>query len=323
MGLMHFGDGLVTAPSGKVSWPVRTSNLYFLKSPVAERETILRRYMSQVEAFRMRPAIEESLRHAKDQAELAAKSSAEAMEKAISANRAKSEFLANMSHELRTPLNAIIGFSDIICEQTLGAIQPQKYVEYAKDIRNSGQHLLDVINDVLDLAKVEFGKATLVEEDSEVSKLVEGCIRIVEGRAFQENIELVTELAAGRPLLYADSRKVKQILLNLLSNAIKFTPAGGRVLLRSERAEDDGIKFIIDDNGIGIAFEDIKKALAPFSQVDTRLNRKFEGTGLGLPLSKGMAELHQGSLDINSRLGAGTTVTVKFPAKRVEWRKET
>ena len=301
---------------------MRTSSLYFLKSPVQERETILGRYLTQVEAFRMRPAIEESLRNAKVQAELAARSSTEAMEKAISANRAKSEFLANMSHELRTPLNAIIGFSEFICEQALGEVQPKKYVEYAQDIRSSGQHLLAVINDILDLAKIEFGKATLVEEDTDISQLFEGCVRIIQGRAIQEHIELVAELAPGRPLLYADSRKVKQVLLNLLSNAIKFTPAGGRVLMKSNRARDDGIELSVQDNGIGIAFDDIKKALAPFSQVDTRLNRKFDGTGLGLPLSKGIAELHEGTLDVNSRLGAGTTVTVKFPAKRVEWRSE-
>jgi signal transduction histidine kinase len=276
--------------------------------------------MTQVEAFRMRPAIESSLRNAKEQAELAAKSAADSMEKAIAANRAKSEFLANMSHELRTPLNAIIGFSEFICEQALGEVQPKKYVEYAQDIRSSGQHLLAVINDILDLAKIEFGKATLVEEDSDVEQLIESCFRIVQGRAIQEQVELVTELAPGRPLLYADSRKVKQVLLNLLSNAIKFTPAGGRILLKSERVTDGGIKFTVEDNGIGIAFDDIKKALAPFSQVDTRLNRKFEGTGLGLPLSKGIAELHDGSLEVSSRLGAGTSVTVKFPAKRVEWR---
>jgi signal transduction histidine kinase len=314
--------GFPAAASNGLGGPLRTSDLYFLKAPVQERTTILRRYLTQVEAFRMRPAIETSLRHAKEQAERAAKSSAEAMEKAVAANRAKSEFLANMSHELRTPLNAIIGFSEIICEQSLGEIKPPKYVEYANDIRNSGQHLLAVINDVLDLAKVEFGKATLVEEHSDVSELLEGCIRIIQSRAIQENVELASEFAAGRPLLYADSRKVKQILLNLLSNAVKFTPAGGRIVLRSERIADGGIKLIVEDNGIGIAFEDIKKALAPFSQVDTRLNRKFEGTGLGLPLSKGMAELHQGSLEVSSRLGAGTTVAVKFPAERVEWRDE-
>ncbi len=314
--------GFPAAFSSGIGGTVRTSDLYFLKAPVQERATILRRYLTQVEAFRLRPAIETSLRHAKEQAERAARSSAEAMEKAIAANRAKSEFLANMSHELRTPLNAIIGFSEIICEQALGQIQPPKYVEYAQDIRNSGQHLLAVINDVLDLAKVEFGKATLVEEHADVAELMEGCIRIVQGRVIQENVELASELVGGRPLLYADSRKVKQILLNLLSNAVKFTPAGGRVVLRSERAADGGIKLIVEDNGIGIAFDDIKKALAPFSQVDTRLSRKFEGTGLGLPLSKGMAELHQGSLDVSSRLGAGTTVAVRFPPERVEWRDE-
>ncbi|MGH7817343.1 MAG: sensor histidine kinase, partial [Candidatus Binatia bacterium] len=211
------------------------SDRYFLRAPNEQRESVLHQYIVQIEAFRARPTFEASLRTAKEQAERAARAATDAMEKAVAANRAKSEFLANMSHELRTPLNAIIGFSDLICHQSLGPDRMEKYLEYARDIRNSGEHLLEVINDILDLAKIEFGKATLQEEDCEIDNLVQACFRIVHERAVEGGLALVYEAPQQRPLLYADTRKVKQILLNLLSNSLKFTPDGGRVALTVER----------------------------------------------------------------------------------------
>ena len=296
------------------------SRRYFLRSQHEQRATVLQQYIMQTNAFRMRPAFEASLRHAKVQAERAAAAAAEAMEKATSASRAKSEFLANMSHELRTPLNAIIGFADVISEQTIGPDRPEKYREYAEDIRNSGQHLLDVINDILDLAKIEYGKSTLIEEDAELEDIVHACFRIIHDKAVENDLDLVAAALSERPILHADIRKIKQILLNLLSNAVKFTPRGGRVAFEAGRTGDDGIALRVEDSGIGIAPADIQKALAPFVQIDSRLSRKYQGTGLGLPLTKALAELHGGDLEITSELGRGTAVTVTLPARRVTWR---
>jgi len=296
------------------------SRRYFLRSQYEQRTTVLHQYIMQTDAFRMRPAFEASLRHAKEQAERAAEAAAEAMEKANASSRAKSEFLANMSHELRTPLNAIIGFADVIRGQTIGLDRPDKYLEYAEDIRNSGQHLLDVINDILDLAKIEYGKSTLVEEEADLEDVVRACFRIVHEKAVENDLELVAASVPERTILHADIRKIKQILLNLLSNATKFTPRGGRIAFAARRTGDDGIALRVEDSGIGIAPADIDKALAPFMQIDSRLSRKYQGTGLGLPLTKALAELHGGSLDIVSELGKGTAVTVTLPARRVTWR---
>ncbi len=245
----------------------------------------------------------EKMRAAKEQAELA--------------NRAKSEFLANMSHELRTPLNAIIGFSEMISRETFGPIGSPKYVEYVKDINVSGTHLLELINHILDLSKIEAGKTELEETEIEVSRAIRACLALVRGKAHAGSVDLDLDIASDLLALYADEVKLKQILINLLSNAIKFTPEGGKVVLRIWSSCDDGYVFQIADTGIGIALEDIPKVLAPFMQVDSGLNRQYEGTGLGLSLSKAIAELHGGSLDIQSEVGVGTTVTVCFPAERI------
>ena len=247
--------------------------------------------------------IAEYLIHARDQAD--------------SANRAKSEFLANMSHELRTPLNAIIGFSEMIKDQTLGPVGSIKYRDYARDINESGQHLLDLINDILDLSKVESGTLELDEEDIEMPEFIRSVQTLVTGRAQKGGVELEFDLSDDLPALRADKCKLKQILVNLLSNAIKFTQAGGKVRLRIWCRSDSGCVFQIIDSGIGIAPENIPKALAPFQQVDSDLNRKYEGTGLGLPLAKSLCEMHGGSLDLQSEIGVGTTVTVRFPAERI------
>ena len=235
---------------------------------------------------------------------------------AESANRSKSRFLAVMSHELRTPLNAIIGFSDLIRSQSLGLLQPAKYREYAEDIHVSGQNLLAVINDILDMAKIEDGKMVLFEEAIDLGEQITGAIRFVAERARQGQVALDREIAPGLPPLFADQRSVRHILLNLLSNAIKFTPDGGRVTVRAKRT-DGGLELVVADTGIGMSAEHLAVALTPFGQVANEYTRRHDGTGLGLPLVKSLAELHGASMKIESALGHGTTVRISFPAERV------
>ena len=241
---------------------------------------------------------------AKDQAEIA--------------NRAKSEFLANMSHELRTPLNTIIGFAQIIADETYGPLDHPQYREYVGDIVDSGNHLLAVINDILDLSKIEAGNAKLNEEEVDVTSIIVSCARLVEQRAREGGLELVTRLPDGPLLtLRADPKMLKQILINLLSNAVKFTPKGGRVEVTAEACPVEGYRLQVADTGIGIAADDMPRALAQFEQVDGQINRKYEGTGLGLPLSKALVELHGGTLELESQVDVGTTVMARFPADRV------
>jgi PAS domain S-box-containing protein len=241
----------------------------------------------------------------------------EARDQAEAANRAKSEFLAAMSHELRTPLNAIIGFSEIMENETLGPMGSVKYCEYAEDIHKSGEHLLDLINDILDLSKVESGAEELHEETIEIPEIVRSVLTLVRQRAEHDRVELKLEVAEDAPALRADKRKLKQVLVNLVTNAIKFTNPGGKVTLKAWCRPESGYVFQVIDTGIGIPAEDSPKALSQFGQVDSDLNRRYEGTGLGLPLTKGLMEMHGGSLDLQSQVGVGTTVTVRFPASRI------
>ena len=240
-----------------------------------------------------------------------------ARDDARAANRAKSEFLAAMSHELRTPLNAVIGFSEIIRDETFGPVGSVQYRNYASDFHESGQHLLALINDILDLSKIESGTDELHEDEIDIAEITRAALKLVRQRAEQGGIKLALELQDRLPALRADQRKLKQILVNLLSNAVKFTDAGGEVTLRTWCRMDSGYVFQVVDTGIGIAPEDIPRALVQYGQVDGDLNRQYEGTGLGLPLTKALVEQHGGTLDFQSEVGVGTTVTARFPAKRI------
>ena len=222
---------------------------------------------------------------------------------------------------MRTPLNAIIGFSEIIAKQAVGPLGDERYCDYGRDINDAGQHLLDLINDILDLSKVESGVDQLYEEEVAVEEVADSVIRLLRDRAFRAGVALVKEIEPNTATLFADARKLKQILANLLSNAVKFTDKGGRVTLRISCCPENGFMFQVSDTGIGIAEVDIPKALSLFGQVDGRLNRVHEGTGLGLPLTKALVELHGGVFEIESEVGAGTTVTVRFPATRTVVRE--
>ncbi len=241
----------------------------------------------------------------------------EALAKAQAADRAKSEFLTNMSHELRTPLNAIIGLADMVKGELLGPLGVPAYKEYVEDIHGSGSHLLEIINDILDISRIEAGQLELKETTVDPEAIVAACERLVCVRAREAELSLVIEVGPAPPWLWADERALKQVLLNLLSNAIKFTPAGGEVRISGGIAADGGFCITVADTGIGIAEADISTVLAPFGQADTSFARMHEGTGLGLPIAKSLVELHDGRLELTSEPGSGTTVSVILPAKRL------
>ena len=230
------------------------------------------------------------------------------------ATKAKSEFLATMSHELRTPLNAILGFSEMISMHALEGDTPSRYRDYAGSIYESGSHLLEIINDILDISAVEAGKLTLHPEDIDTAALVGAAERLIQVRAEKRNLRLEVDLTAAPKRLRVDKRRIKQILINLLGNAVKFTPKGGEIRLQVHGTEEGGVCLVVADNGIGMDAEGIAKALTLFGQVDSRLARKYEGTGLGLPLTQHLAESLGGKLEVQSVLGRGTTVTVTLPA---------
>jgi PAS domain S-box-containing protein len=232
------------------------------------------------------------------------------------ASRTKSEFLANMSHEIRTPLNAILGFSEMIKDALIGPVA-ERYQSYAADIHSSGQHLLKLINDVLDLSKIEAERLELHEEPVEIAEIVEACRRLIDERAKAGRIAVAVELSPSMPPLLADAMRLKQVVLNLLTNAIKFTPAGGQVKVSAGLRAGGGVSILVKDTGIGMSADEIPMALEPFQQIDSTLSRRYEGTGLGLPLAKSLVELHGGMLQIASEPGVGTTVTILLPRERV------
>ncbi len=252
---------------------------------------------------------ESELRAARNEAELTSK--------------VKADFLANVSHELRTPLNAIIGFSEVIGAETFGPVGVEKYLEYAHDIHESADHLLAVVNDILDLSKIEAGRATLVIEDVDAAELVDSCLRLIHGRAAEARLQLRRHVDATLPKLRVDPLKIKQILINLLSNAVKFTSSGGTVTIRVAAMPDGGVSFAVSDTGIGIAKQDMAKAIETYGRIERDDSQRVEGTGLGLPLAKALAELHGGELVIESRAGKGTTVEVRLPASCIAPAKKT
>jgi len=244
-------------------------------------------------------AAERELREVRNEAELT--------------NKVKADFLANVSHELRTPLNAIIGFSEVISNETFGPVGIDKYLEYARDIHESADHLLALVNDILDLSRIEAGRATLVLEDVDASELVDSCLRLIHGRAAEARLQLRRHVDATLPRLRVDPLKIKQILINLLSNAIKFTGSGGTVTIRVAAIPSGGVSLAVSDTGIGIAQQDMAKAIETYGRIERDASQRVEGTGLGLPLAKALAELHGGELVIDSRAGKGTTVEVRLP----------
>lgn len=234
------------------------------------------------------------------------------------ASRAKSEFLANMSHELRTPLNAILGFSEVIRSQVLGPVGVPKYVEYADDVHRSGEHLLEIISDILDVARIDAGQAELDEDEVAIEQLVESSLMLVRERAEAGELVVTVALSPNMPMLLCDRRKVKQIIINLLSNAVKFTQRDGVISVATWIDDQTGDAVIeVRDNGMGMAVEEIPRVMEPFTQVGSSMTRQHEGTGLGLPLVKKLTELHGGSIDMDSAPGKGTVVRVRLPARRV------
>jgi len=241
----------------------------------------------------------------------------DAKEEAEYAAQLKGTFLANMSHELRTPLNAVIGFSEIIKNEIFGKVGSSKYLEYAEDIHTSGVHLLDLINSILDLSKIESGSQELIEENVNIDVLIDNCLRITSPQKEKAGVDITVALSSNIPNILGDSRMLKQVLINLISNAIKFTPKGGAISLNSGCSPDGSFYLVVKDTGIGIKEEDISKAMTPFVQIDSEMSRKYHGTGLGLSLSKNLMVLHGGDLVLESTYGEGTDVTITIPGERV------
>jgi len=288
---------------------------------------VLRRAIAHLEAAQasLREQVvmtERALQTAREKTVIAEETSQKlegAVQRAELANRAKSEFLSNMSHELRTPLNAIIGFSEVMMGQYFGPIGDQHYAGYALDIHKSGHLLLSIINDILDLSKIEAGRMELYLENGEIHDIVESCQRLIAGRAEDAGLTVMVEWHDPRTLtLHADLTKLKQVLLNLLSNAVKFTPRGGMITVSVEYLVDNRISLTVADTGVGMTAADLLVAMEPFRQVDNSHTRKYQGTGLGLPLAKALVELHGGEFRIGSQPQVGTTVTIVLPTVAAE-----
>ena len=239
----------------------------------------------------------------------------QAKQQALTLAQTRTDFLTQMSHELRTPLNAILGFSEMITTQMAGPVENQRYLEYAEIIHSSGVHVLSLVNDLLDLSKLDAGKLELQVEQVEILKIIIDCVRLVGAQAAREHIGISVHVFDGVDRLCGDSKRLRQMLLNLLSNALKFTPVGGEVTIDVFRRGED-VAISVSDTGIGIRAEDIPKVLEPFGQVESEMSHKHPGTGLGLPLTKELAELHGGSLTMESSVDIGTTVTILLPPER-------
>lgn len=254
----------------------------------------------------LRKQMEYSLRIAKEQAD--------------AANHAKSAFLANMSHELRTPLNAIIGFSEMMMKETFGPVGNAKYSEYMDDIHMSARHLLEIINEVLDMSKIEAGKVELDEQEIDIARLIESVIRLMTNRAFNSGLEIKSFIEESLPILYADPRLLRQILINLVTNAIKYSHKSGQIDVSVKMDTNGEMQLVIQDYGVGIPKDRIQDAMQPFGQInDPTHSNDQQGTGLGLPLTKAMVELHGGTLHLESDSGKGAKVTIRFPEGRIRY----
>lgn len=251
-------------------------------------------------------------RHRAELALIAAKNEAE------TANRAKSEFLAHISHELRTPLNAIIGFSDVIRQDLLGAGSIDRYRDYAGDIFSSGEHLLSIINDILDLTKHDVGRVELDCEFIELPPIIDECAGLLRESANSQKQTLIINVEDDLPPVFADRKRIKQILINLASNAVKFTPDGGTVTISATMNDSGRLVIEVADTGVGMAQQEIAVALEPFRQVEHYLTRQHDGTGLGLPIAKAFSDLHGANFIVVSEQGKGTSISLEFPKERLE-----
>ncbi len=258
-----------------------------------------------------RKRMEKSLREAKEQAE--------------SSNRAKSSFLANMSHELRTPLNAIIGFSEMLISQIYGPLGDKKYGEYTGDIHHSACHLLEIINEILDMSRIEAGSIKLANNETPLSTITDTIIRMLTPQIQDKQMDVIVSLPENMPLLRIDERLIRQAMINIVSNAIKYSPESSNITISAEFKRNEDLSITIKDNGDGIPESKLAHVLQPFGRVEDAFKKKseIEGTGLGLPIAKGMIELHGGSLDIKSKEKVGTNVIITLPAYRIIKKKDT
>src|SRR5262245_56282671 len=311
---LHISEGR-TKDGGYVSVGTDITNIKRHEEKLMESE---KRLMATVAD--LRHSQQKLERQAEEVADLAEKY-AEEKTRAEEANQAKSKFLANMSHELRTPLNAIIGFSEIMESGMFGPLGSDKYREYCHDIHQSGQYLLDVINDILDMSKIEAGRIRLDAEPIELESFLNDAMRVVSGRANDKRLKLTARIGAGIRLT-ADHRLLKQIILNLLSNAVKFTPEGGRVTIRARETASGWVSVSIADTGIGIPEDALARLGRPFEQVESQLTKSHQGSGLGLAIAKSLTELHQGTMRIHSTLGRGTMVLLRLPVTRPAAQRE-
>ncbi|HTZ81336.1 MAG TPA: MHYT domain-containing protein [Stellaceae bacterium] len=270
---------------------------------------------AEAEALRLRAYVAE-LEATKRRLEATTSDLEVALQAAAAGSQAKSQFLAAMSHELRTPLNAVIGFADMLASEIFGPLGDARYREYTGSIAQAGRHLLGLINDVLDFSKLDAGRVELQEEVIESGAVVEAAISLIRGQAHDAGLRLEYQAEAGLPMLRVDLRRVQQVLLNVLGNAVKFTPPGGSIRVAAARRGGD-LVISVTDTGIGMAPQDIPKALERFGQIDNSLARRYEGAGLGLPLSKRLMELHDGALEVESAVTVGTTITLVFPTARL------
>jgi two-component system cell cycle sensor histidine kinase PleC len=280
---------------------VVNTQLYF--AIIAVTGYLLSSYVER--SVRLNRRLRESQRNAQQRAEEAAQ-----------ANATKTNFLANMSHELRTPLNSIIGFSELMVQRLYGPLGDDRYDEYVANIHYSGGHLLTVISDILDMAKVESEEIQIEKTNFAISELISDCSRLVGESATRAGVELIVEANGTLPFLLVDERRIRQILLNLLSNSIKFTPQGGEVRVGALLNDHGGIRMIVVDTGFGIAEEDIERVFQPFVQSDSHFTNAEDGTGLGLALVRSLTELHGGTVDLQSEVGKGTIIHIDIPIER-------